>query len=238
MSHILVAYIAGALTTLNPCVLPMLPFVLGSALTAGRFGPLALMAGLSFSFTVVGVGIAALGFSLGISPDTIRMAGAIVMLLVGAVLLIPASQGVLATSLGGVANSATGLIDRLDGSSNPGQFATGALLGLVWSPCTGPTLGAAVGLAAQGGSTLSAMGTMFIFSLGMASVMLLLAYGAREAIGRRKAALMAFAGKAKPLFGLMFLIMGASILFGLDKMAEAAIVRAMPDWLVEFTSRF
>jgi hypothetical protein len=70
--------------------------------------------------------------------------------------------------------------------------------------------------------------------------MLALAYGTREALGRRKAALMEIAssGKGKLIFAAIFIAMGLMILFGIDKAIETAIVAIMPNWLVDFTTRF
>jgi cytochrome c biogenesis protein CcdA len=95
-------------------------------------------------------------------------------------------------------------------------------------------------LASQTGTLAQAATAMFAFSLGASSVLLALAYGAREVLARRKAALMGFAtsGRAKLVFAALFIGMGALILSGLDKTMEAALVRAMPDWLVDITTRF
>lgn len=117
---------------------------------------------------------------------------------------------------------------------------TGLLLGAVWSPCAGPSLFAAIGLAAQTGTVAQAALAMAFFSLGASAVMLALAYGTREALGRRKAMLMDFAtsGRGKLVFAAIFLAMGVMILTGFDKRIEAALVNAMPDWLVEITTRY
>ena len=56
---LLLAYGAGLLTLINPCVLPVLPIILGSALREERLGPVALCAGMSTAFVIVGVGVAA-----------------------------------------------------------------------------------------------------------------------------------------------------------------------------------
>lgn len=239
MQTLFLAYLAGALTTLNPCVLPMIPFVLATALREGRCGPLALMAGMSVTFTVLGTLVASIGPAIGLSQDNIRVAGALVMVLIGLAMLIPQGQAAFATGLGPLADRASGMLDRLSLSGNAGQFVTGLLLGAVWSPCAGPSLFAAIGLAAQTGTVAQAAIAMAFFSFGAASVMLALAYGAREVLAKRKAALMAFStsGRGKLIFALIFLAMGAMILSGLDKALEAALVRAMPDWLVDFTTR-
>ncbi|MCA0399599.1 MAG: cytochrome c biogenesis CcdA family protein [Proteobacteria bacterium] len=239
MQTLVLAYLAGALTTLNPCVLPMIPFVLATALREGKWGPLALMAGMSVTFTLLGTLIASIGPAIGLSQENIRLGGAIIMIAIGLAMLIPQGQAAFATGFGPLADRASGALDRLSLSGNAGQFVTGLLLGAIWSPCAGPSLFAAIGLAAQTGTVLQAAIAMAFFSFGAASVMLALAYGTREALGRRKAALMAFAssGQGKLVFAALFIAMGVAILAGWDKAAEAALVRAMPDWLVDFTTR-
>lgn len=240
MQTYFLASLAGALTTLNPCVLPMVPFVLATALREGRAGPLWLMAGLSVSFTGLGTLVAALGPALGFSQDGIRLAGALVMITIGLAMLLPQGQAAFATSLGPLADRASSLLDRMALAGARGQFMTGLLLGAVWSPCAGPSLFAAIGLAAQTGTVAQAALAMAFFSLGASAVMLALAYGTREALGRRKAMLMDFAtsGRGKLVFAAIFLAMGVMILTGFDKRIEAALVNAMPDWLVEITTRY
>lgn len=239
MQTLLLAYLAGALTTLNPCVLPMIPFVLATALREGKWGPLALMAGMSVTFTVLGTLVASIGPAIGLSQDNIRFAGALIMIAIGLAMLVPQGQAAFATGLGPIADKASGLLDRASLSGNRGQFITGMLLGAIWSPCAGPSLFAAIGLAAQTGTVAQAAVAMAFFSFGAASVMLALAYGTREALGRRKAALMEFStsGTGKLTFAIIFIAMGLMILTGFDKTIEAAVVRAMPDWLVDLTTR-
>lgn len=240
MSALVLAFLAGALTTLNPCVLPMLPFVLATALREGRWGPLALMGGMSLTFTVLGTLVASVGPAIGLSTEAIRVAGAVVMIALGFAMLLPATQRVFATGLGPVADQASGFLDRLSLGGLSGQFVTGMLLGAIWSPCAGPSLFAAIGLASQTGTVAQAALAMFAFSLGASSILLALAYGAREVLARRKAALMdlATSGRAKMIFAALFIGMGVMILSGLDKSIEAALVRAMPEWLVDFTTQF
>src|SRR3977135_4216260 len=87
------AYLAGVLSTLSPCVLPLLPVILGSAASAHRFGPLALALGLASSFVVVGLFAATVGFSIGIDADVFRVVAATLMIVVGFVLIVPLLQG-------------------------------------------------------------------------------------------------------------------------------------------------
>src|SRR5215472_4371471 len=85
-----VAYLAGALSTLSPCVLPLLPIVLGAAASAHRLGPLALALGLSGAFVIVGLFVATIGFSIGLDGDVFRAGAAVAMILIGALLIVPA----------------------------------------------------------------------------------------------------------------------------------------------------
>ncbi len=230
-------YAAGALSTLSPCVLPILPIVLFGAIERHRLGPLALAAGLSLSFAFVGIVLASVGFGIGIDASVLRLSIAALMVAMGAVLLVPAYQGSLATLAAPVAARGQLLLDRLQPSGLAGQFVVGALLGMVWSPCSGPTLGAAVGLAAQGSNIGSATATMISFGLGAATPMLALAYGSRRAILARRDRLARLSKIAKPLIGAAFIFIGAFVLTGLDKTVEAFLTRAMPDWLAAVTTR-
>src|ERR1700734_2499645 len=91
---------AGALSTLSPCVLPLVPVLVASAVNAHRWGALALGAGLVASFTLVGIFLATLGASLGLDPDTLRTVGAVILALFGLVLLIPRLQDGFARAAG------------------------------------------------------------------------------------------------------------------------------------------
>jgi cytochrome c-type biogenesis protein len=96
---------------------------------------------------------------------------------------------------------------------------------------------AAVGLAAQGQSLGRAMAVMLTFGLGAATPIIALAYGSRQAIFARRDRLRLVSHVAKPIMGAAFLAVGALVLTGLDKVVEASLTRAMPDWLVTVTTR-
>jgi cytochrome c-type biogenesis protein len=237
LGNLTLGYAAGALSTLSPCVLPILPIVIFGVVDRHAWGPLALAAGLSSSFAGLGIAIASVGFSIGVDPSMLRLAVAAMLAGMGAVLLVPALQDRLATIATPVAGRGQVLLDRLQPSGLGGQFALGALLGVIWSPCSGPTLGAAVGLAAQGDSIATAAATMISFGLGAATPILALAYGSRQAILARRDWLVRVSRIGKPLMGTVFVAIGAFVLTGLDKIVEVALTRAMPDWLVTVTTR-
>jgi cytochrome c-type biogenesis protein len=235
--NLALSYAAGALSTLSPCVLPILPIVLFGVLERNAWGPLALAAGLAASFATVGVAIASFGFSIGLDPATLRSGVAGLMVGIGVVLLVPAFQARLAGFAAPVATGGQLLLDRLRPAGLGGQFVLGVLLGAIWSPCSGPTLGAAIGLAAQGETVGKAAAIMLTFGLGAATPILALAYGSRQAIFSRRDWLARMSRVGKPLMGAAFVSIGAFVLTGLDKIVEASLTRAMPDWLVTVTTR-
>lgn len=229
------AYVAGILTLVNPCVLPLLPVVVAAAFQGSRSGPLMLAVGLTLSFTVIGVGVTAFGHLAGIDGEAINRTAAVIMVVFGAILLVPRSQALLARIASPVAGRANAGIDRVQGTGAAGQLAVGVLLGAVWSPCIGPTLGGAIGLAASGGSLGQAGFTMLAFGIGVSTVLMGLAYGSREILNARRERLMAWMPWAKPIMGVSLLLVGAAIFFHLDRMIESRLLDLMPDWLIDLS---
>ena len=137
------AYLAGVLSTLSPCVLPLLPLVFGSAASAHRLGPLALGLGLASSFVAVGLFVATIGFSIGVDAEVFRIVAAALMILVGIALIVPVLAARLALSAGPISRWADARLAGFSAAGLRGQFGIGVLLGVAWSPCVGPTLGAA-----------------------------------------------------------------------------------------------
>ncbi|MBI3285614.1 MAG: sulfite exporter TauE/SafE family protein [Burkholderiales bacterium] len=236
----LLALLAGGLTTLSPCVLPLLPFVLASAAQQHRYGPLALAAGISLSFVLLGAGVFGLGAALGLAPDrsTLRLLSASLMLGFGAILFSATAQLKFAQTAGRLSQIFNPLLERFTLSGWSGQALLGMLLGAAWTPCSGPTLGAAIGLASSSATIARAGGIMALFSIGAALPLLALAYGSRHALQRRRTSLKQIAGYGKPVLGGMLMISGLMIAFGLDKLLEARLLALMPDWLIDLTTRF
>ena len=229
------AYVAGTLTLINPCVLPLLPIIIATALQGSRLGPLALAGGLTVSFAVVGVGVTAFGHLVGIDEDVINRTAAIMMMLFGVVLLVPRAQNLISMATASFASGANSKIDEVDNSGVLGQFLIGLLLGAVWSPCIGPTLGGAIGLAASGDGLLEATLTMIVFGLGVSTILLALSYGSREVLLRRQKALMALMPRAKMFMGIALLLVGIAIWFHFDRVIEGWFLDLMPAWLVDLS---
>lgn len=232
------AILAGVLSILSPCVLPLLPLVFAGAAAEHRWGPLALAGGLALSFTVIGLFVATVGFSIGLDSDVFRFVAAILFVIVGAVLVLPGFQARLATAAGPVSNWTEQRFGSLSTTGLGGQFGLGLLLGAVWIPCVGPTLGAASLLAAQGRNLGAVALTMLAFGVGAALPLALLGALSRGAILRWRDRLAGASKGIKIALGAILIVVGGAILAGYDHAIEAALVQASPAWLTDLTTRY
>ncbi len=232
------ALLAGVLSVLSPCVLPLLPIVLGTAASAHRLGPVALAIGLALSFTVIGLFVATIGFAAGLDTGVFRTISAILLIGVGLVLLVPKLQEQFALAAAPVSNWAGGYTDNFTPGSLAGQFGLGLLLGAVWSPCVGPTLGAASVLAAKGEDLAQVALTMLVFGIGAALPLMLLGFVSREAMMRWRGRLMETGSVGKTLLGVLLIAVGLLVATNLDKRLETVLVDASPAWLTELTTKF
>ena len=235
---IALAFIAGLLSILSPCVLPLLPIVLGSAATAHRLGPLALAAGLSLSFVVIGLFVATFGFALGLDGDLFRKIAAILLLVLGLVLIVPRLQEAFTVAAAPISAMAERGLGGSLGSGAYGQFGIGLLLGAVWSPCVGPTLGAASLLAAQGRNLAEVALTMAVFGLGAALPLVIMGTLSREALMRMRGRMFNAGKGGKMALGALLSVVGLLILTGADKSLEATLVAISPEWLTRLTTSY
>lgn len=234
MGACVLGFAAGALGTLSPCVLPLLPLVVAGAVERHRLGPLVLAAGLAGSATAVGLAVALLGFAL--DRDTVRLVAGALLLLVGAALALARVDSALLRATTPIAVRTAPLLQRWRPRALAGQLVVGALLGALWTPCGGPTLGGAIGLAAQRRSLGAAAAVMAAYSAGAVVPLLLLAYGSRRLLARPER-LARLARVGKPAIGAVLILVGALTVTGADALLEAHLLDAMPTWLIDLTTR-
>lgn len=222
------AFLAGVVGILSPCVWPLVPVVVASSATTGRFGPLALADGLSLSFALAGSVLMFVLVNLGLDPESFRYLAAVILLAAGAVLVIKPLANRLTLGLSLVTSRWS-----LDASAERwyGQFGVGLLLGLVWLPCVGPTLGAAVGLASMGQQMGLAFLVMLMFGVGTAAVLLAAGLLSSRAIARWNATAMKNADLGKRLLGWTILLLGGLVLTGVDKVLQTWAVQMLPAWV-------
>lgn len=224
------AFVAGLLTALSPCVLPLLPLVMGSA-SRNRYGPTALAAGFVTTFTVIGVLLASVGTALGLSDTIVRSISAALLVAAGGVMISHRLQDAMGRWLSPLASASAKLSARADQGISA-QFFIGALLGGVWSPCVGPTLGAALGLATRSETLAHAAAIMAAFGLGSATFLLAAGYASRAVMGQRLR-LLQVGESGRLVFGIVLLLVGASVASGVDKLIESAVLAQLPQWWVE-----
>jgi cytochrome c-type biogenesis protein len=238
LTTLALALLAGVLSTLSPCVLPILPIVLGAATGEHRLGPLALAAGLAVSFVAIGMFVATVGFSVGLTGDVFRMAAAILLVAMGLLLAVPMFSMRLAAAGGPAGNWIENRFGGFSTTGLSGQFALGLLLGAVWSPCVGPTLGAASVLAAKGENLGQVSLTMLAFGVGAGLPLVLLGLLSRESLMRWRTKLLAAGSTGKMILGAVLLTAGVLVLTGFDKRLEAAALDHFPTWLTDLTTRY
>ncbi len=226
---------AGGLTTLSPCVFPLLPLVLGGAVQGHRLAPVAMGLGMMLSFAGIGVVLGALGPALGIDADTIRIAGAAMLIAFALVMLVPALGDRFSRWMLPIASAANAASTRLDGGSLLSAAALGAVLGLVWSPCSGPLLGSALTLVASEGGALRGGVVLALFGLGAAIPLVAVAYASRSGFMRARDWILARIERVRRGFAVLLGGMGVAILTGADKWVEARVLAWLPDAWVNLT---
>lgn len=235
----LAAFVAGIVTVLNPCVLPLLPIVFATAITRHRFaGPLALAAGLTLSFVAIGLFLALAGYGLGLNAEWFRPIGAAILIALGLLLLVPQLQTRLVTAAGPVTNWANERLGRVGEGGWPSQFLLGLVLGLVWSPCVGPTIGVASSLAFRGEDLGGVAGIFLLFGIGASIPLLLLGFLSRAVLARWRGGLGTVGRLGKAVLGLLLVTIGILILTRLDRRLEGFLTSIMPTWLSDLTVRF
>lgn len=229
---------AGSLTTLSPCVFPLLPLVVGGALQGNRFAPLAMGAGMTASFAAIGVALGALGPALGIDSDVVRIGGAIMLIAFSLVMLIPSWGERFTQWMMPIATSANAASMRLDSGSLRGAFLLGAVLGLVWSPCSGPLLGSALTLVASEGGLLRGGVVLGVFGLGASIPLVAVAYASRTGFARARQWVLSRIERVRSVFAVVLGLTGVAILTGADKWLEAQVLLLLPQAWIDLTVKF
>jgi cytochrome c biogenesis protein CcdA len=230
------AWLAGSLTTLNPCVFPLLPLVLGGALQDNRLAPVAMGAGMVSAFALLGLLVGVARDAVGLDPDHIRIAGAGLLMAFGVVMLVPPLNERFTHLMAPMASGAHHASSRFHAGSLGGAFMVGSLLGMVWSPCSGPMLASALTLVATEGGALRGTVALGTFGMGAASVLIAAAYASRAGFGRVRGWVLTHMDRVKRGFGALVLLLGVSILLGADKWLEARLLQFMPQGWINLTT--
>ena len=234
----LLGYVAGVLSTLSPCVLPLLPILIATVVADHHWGPLALAAGLTVSFVVFGLFFATIGISIGMDQGLPRKVAAALLMVFGAFLLSNRLQNRFEDFTVGLSAAGDTLMRRIHAKTWLGHFAMGLCLGLVWTPCVGPTVGAATTLASQQTRLLEVTLLMVLFGIGASTPLLVLGHLSRNAFARVRGPLLRAGKTGKRLLGAILLALGTAIVSGLDKNLETWLNDVAPRWLIDLSTKY
>ena len=232
-----IALLAGGLTTLNPCVFPILPLVIGSAVQANRQAPLLMGLGMATAFALLGLLTGLLADSVGFDADLLRDITAILLIVFGLTLVIPQAKEVFTRFISPLASGANQLSGGLSGKSSASAFLMGMLLGLIWTPCSGPLLVSTLAMAADEGA-IQASVTLAFFGLGAAVPLVSVGYLSQAKLGRLRAWVLTHGARSQQIMGLLLAGVGVMVITGFDKQLEAQLIKILPQAWLDLTTRF
>lgn len=225
------AFLAGVITVLSPCVLPLLPVILGTGAQEGRARPIGLIVGFVGTFTLATLALSFLVRALGVPPDLNRVLAGSVLILLGLVLAIPRFHLVFERLASALASRAP-----VGGVSSGfgGGIAVGAGLGLAWSPCVGPIMASVITLALNQQVDAGAIAVTLAFSLGTALPMAAIMIGGRQLV-RRLSWFQANAARIQQVLGVLLVFTGLAIFLGWDRQIQILLLTWFPDWELALT---
>jgi len=226
---VLFALLAGAGTTLSPCVLPVLPAVLSAGVTGGRRRPLGVVCGLALSFTFATVALVYVIAALGLPNDLTRTVAIVTLLAFGVLLLVPPLADRVEAWISHVVPGPA----RRRGEGFGSGLLIGASLGLVYAPCAGPILAGVITVSAAQDFTVGRLAVALAYSVGSAAVLYLLVLGGRRLVDR----LSRYRGRVQAAMGAVMVTVAVLMAADLDARFEAAIARRLPSALVDPTNR-
>ncbi|AQV97972.1 cytochrome C biogenesis protein [Cupriavidus necator] len=221
------AFAAGVLTIASPCVLPVLPMLLGASLgQTSRLRPLAIALGFVTAFSALGIVFGALSSAFSDAPGVVRNVAIACLLAAGLARLWPAPFERLTAPFAGLADRAAGAGGRA-GNGLAGGFVLGMTLGAVWTPCAGPVLASILALVAKAQDLHRAAGLLALFAAGAAVPMLGIAYGGQFATTHVRR-LARHTPRLQQAFGLLVVVTAAAMYFQYDTLAVAWLTSLFP----------
>lgn len=235
MFEYLSAFTSGLLSVLSPCILPMLPIILANALQAGKKNIAWLPLGLASCFTLLGVGSHLLLQQFNLAQYQLQIIAAYIFVAFGVLLLVSSLQNNFNNFLStGISNLFSGFLNfihhvlsRLNLKTAFGQFLLGFLLAITWTPCVGPALGVAMGLAASGERLFDAALMMFLYSIGICVPIIALAYLIQNNKNYKnyQQKILQRLPFFKLLFAGLLIFWGLMVIFAWDKMLSAFLLK-------------
>lgn len=233
-----ITYVAGILTALSPCVLPLLPMVVGGAMQRHRSAPLLMGIGMTTAFAVAGWILGALGPAMELDAEWVHQVAAISLIAFGLALWIDPMANLVSRLVQPLALSADRLAGAVGHQSPAAALFFGGLLGLAWSPCAGPMLVSSLALVATGRDAGLGALLLGLFGLGAATPLVLAAYASRAGFSRLKGWALGHSTDLRHGFGLLAMVSGIFIATGMDKLIATRVLAILPDAWLELVTRY
>lgn len=231
-THYGLGFGAGFLSLLAPCVMPLIPLIFRSSMQSSKFGPIANALGLTLSFTLVGI-LSSL-FSSVFDIDTIQNFGAIILIIVGLVFIFPKLKEIVSNKVSHIGSKGFELQGKIKGDGLGSQFLMGSLLGMIWAPCSGPTLAFAFGIATQADKLVHASLIFFFFGLGAGLGLVFLGFLLKK-FSSLTGFVMKYTNAINLTTGIVSLGIGLMIVTGTLGHFEELAMRIVPDWLINLS---
>lgn len=226
------SFIAGIVTVLSPCILPVLPIILSGSLSGGKKRPLGVVVGFVLSFTFFTLALSTIVKATGISANSLRNFSIIIIALFGLALLIPKFQEKMEILFSKLSNYAP---KQSQSTGFIGGFLLGLSLGLIWTPCVGPIIAAVITLAATSSVNLASVFITLAYSLGTGLPMLAITYGGR-ALLQKVPWLLNNTQKIQKIFGVIMILIAIAIYFNFDRQFQTYILEKFPQYGTGLTS--
>ncbi|HUD20284.1 MAG TPA: cytochrome c biogenesis protein DipZ [Patescibacteria group bacterium] len=223
---IIFAFLAGIVTILSPCILPVLPIVLSGSIGGGKRRPTGIVVGFIASFTFFTLALSAIVKLLNIPPDALRIISIIIVAVFGVALLVPQVQKLTERLFGKLSSTVS---SRPQKSGFWGGILLGLSLGLLWTPCVGPILASVIALAATNNVDLSSVFITLSYAIGTAIPMFLLLIAGRSLLNRVPW-LISNSSTIQRFFGVVMILLAVGLYFNADRTFQNYILTTFPNY--------
>jgi cytochrome c biogenesis protein CcdA/thiol-disulfide isomerase/thioredoxin len=226
------SFLAGFFTALSPCILPVLPAILSAGVAGGRLRPLGTIVGLICSFTFFTLLLTWLIQVTGLSPSILRYVAILLIFFFGLVMSFPKLSNWFAKVTTPIADFGQKIQSSKTKEGFWGGFIFGLALGLLWTPCAGPILGAITTLVASQTISATVIAMTLLYSIGAGIPLFFFAYGSAKLI-KTSRFLSRYTEGIRQFFGVLMIGFAVLLLFNWDMLINQKLSQFFPEWISE-----
>lgn len=226
------ALLAGVLTIASPCILPVMPILLGTSVERpSRVRPLFIIAGFILSFASFALLLGAVSSTVHVAQQVLRNTGIALLALSGLLRLWPRPYDWLVAQLQAPLERIGAAIAPgvQPGSGNAGGFVLGMSLGAVWTPCAGPVLASILVLVVKAQDLGWSALLLTLYAIGAAIPMLAIIYGGHY-VTQRVRVVARHAQLLQQIFGVLVMLTALAIYLQYDALIYAQVAAIFPSF--------